>query len=138
MTMRQVGGFNPLHCLDCNLEVDPETIGFDGQLADAIAFWDAQHGALESLELASADYEQWAREQLLDPDRPTNREARRLARELSAYRRCYAWFFQPQSDEDWEPPTMCPVCREALTPYSAGIFPQLLCDRDSIVIVGAG
>ena len=136
MTMRQVDGFNPLHCLDCNLEVPPERLGVNVDLVEAIARWDAEHGAIEKLELLSGEYEQWARDQLLDANSPTNRDGREVARRLDEYRRCYFWFFQPDSDHDWEPRVTCPVCGEPLERYDSGIFPQLLCERDKVVLVG--
>jgi hypothetical protein len=45
MTMRQVAGFNPIHCLDCNLEVPPERLSLTADLAEEIASWDWEHGA---------------------------------------------------------------------------------------------
>lgn len=136
MTMRQVGSFNPIHCLDCNLEVAPESLNLDLDLVEAIASWDAEHGAIETLELQSGDYEKWARSRLLDPESSTNVEGRDVARRLNERRRCYMWFFQPQSDDDWHARETCPVCGDALEPYEHGIFPQLLCELDRLVLVG--
>ena len=136
MTMRQVDAFNPIHCLDCNLEVPPERLGLDVDLVQAIAGWDAEHGAIETLELQSGDYEMWARARLLDPESPTNVEGRELARRLNERRRCFMWFFQPDSDDDWRPRTTCPVCGDELEQYEHGIFPQLLCERDRLALVG--
>ncbi len=136
MSMRDVDGFNPIHCLNCNLEVPPERVGIDSDLVQAIAAWDAEHGAIETLELQSGEYEMWARARLLDPASPTNVEGRELARRLNERRRCYMWFFQPQSDDDWQPRETCPVCGDELERYDQGIFPQLLCERDRLVLVG--
>jgi hypothetical protein len=136
MSMRQVDGFNPIHCLNCNLEVPPERLDLTSELANEIAYWDWEHGAINTLELASGEYEEWARSQLLDPASPTNVEGRLLAEKVSAFRPCYFWFFQPQSDEDWQPRATCPVCDDALKPYEAGFFPQLLCEQDRVVVVG--
>jgi Zn-ribbon-containing, possibly nucleic-acid-binding protein (DUF2310) len=136
MSMRQVGGFNPIHCLDCNLEVPPERVGLDVDLVQAIACWDAEHGAIETLELQSGAYETWARAQLLDPQSPTNVEGRELAQRLNVRRRCFMWFFQAQSDDAWQARETCPVCGDLLEAYPNGIFPQLLCERDRLVLVG--
>jgi len=46
------------------------------------------------------------------------------------------WFFQPQSDDHWLPRKTCPVCGDELARYEQGIFPQLLCERDRLVLVG--
>lgn len=136
MTMRPMNGFNPVHCLDCNREVPPERLDLTQDLVDEIASWDREHGAIATLELESGEYEEWAIGRLLDPASPTNVEGRELAQRLSEQRRTYLWFFQSQVDEDWQPLTECPVCGDPLTPYDGSFFPQLLCERDSIVVPG--
>jgi hypothetical protein len=136
MSMREIHAFNPIHCLDCNLEVPPERLALSIEIVEEIANWDSEHGALETLELASGAYEQWAQSRLLDPNSPTNADGRALAAKLCSFRACYFWFFQPQSDDDWHAPTDCPVCGEPLTEYDRGIFRQLLCEQDRLVIVG--
>jgi predicted nucleic acid-binding Zn ribbon protein len=137
MSMRQVRGFNPIHCLNCNLEVPPERLGLDADLVQAIADWDEEHGAVNTLELASGDYEEWAQARLLDPTSSTNSDGLDLVRQLNEIRRCYFWFFQPQEAEDWKPRSGCPLCEGALVHYDDGIFPQLLCERDNVVLPGA-
>jgi hypothetical protein len=59
-----------------------------------------------------------------------------VARHVDELNRCYYWLWQPEADEDWTPRSTCPICSEPLEPYGGGIFPQLLCERDSIVLVG--
>jgi len=137
MTMRQVHGFNPIHCLDCNLEVPPERLALPAEIVGEIAEWDSEHGALKTLELASGAYEEWAQARLLDAYSPTNIDGRALAAKLSSLRACYFWFFQPQSEDTWQPRTTCPVCSERLRPYDGGIFPQLLCEEEHLVLVGS-
>jgi transcription initiation factor IIE alpha subunit len=39
-------------------------------------------------------------------------------------------------DESFVPRSTCPVCGEVLVPYDEGIFPQLICERDRLVLVG--
>jgi len=129
-------GFNPIHCLECNLEVPPERLGLGRDLTQAIAYWLSVYGAIDALELASGEYEEWARGELLNPESPPNREGLAVAREVNELNRCYFWFWQPESDDDWQPRTTCPVCGEALVPHDSGIFPQLLCEADSVVLVG--
>jgi len=73
---------------------------------------------------------------LLDPNSSTNVEGRNLAGRLSDHASCYFWFFQPQADKDWHPAAACPVCREPLDRYESGIFLQLLCPTDRLVLVG--
>ncbi len=135
--MSQAGlSFNPIHCLKCNLEVPPERLGFGRELADAIATWLRTYGAIDALELESGAYESWARGELLDAASAPNVEGRRVARQLDEFRRCYFWFWQADCDDDFEPCSVCPVCQQPLERYDDGIFPQLLCDRDRLVLVG--
>jgi hypothetical protein len=127
---------NPIHCLRCNLEVPPERLRLDQPLVDAIAHWNAVYGAIDSLELDSGPYETWARSQLLDPGSPPNVEGLAVARMLNGIRRCYFWFFQPNADDDYESPELCPMCQQRLRAYEEGLFPQLLCENDSLVLEG--
>lgn len=128
--------YNPIYCLRCNLEVPPQRLNFDRELADAIANWRVTYDAIGALELASGVHEGWARSQLLDADGPPNVEGRELAGRLSQFRRCYFWFWQSDSDEGFVPRSTCPVCGEALALYDEGTFPQLICERDRLVLVG--
>jgi len=130
-------GFNPIHCLECNLEVPPELLELGAELANAIAHWLRTYGAIDALELQSADYEQWARAQLMNPQSPPNREALELARRLNELVPTYFWFWQPEGDDDWQPPSSCPVCGGVLVSRDSGLFPQLLCEQDRIVVVGS-
>jgi hypothetical protein len=129
-------GANPIHCLNCNLEVAPGRFDLDGRQVDAVADWLRTYGAIDALELASGAYERWARLQLLDPASPPNVEGRRVAAILNEKERCYFWFWQPSADDDFKPRTSCAVCGGTLARYDGGIFPQLLCEDDSIVLVG--
>jgi hypothetical protein len=129
-------GANPIHCLNCNREVRPERLDLPADLADDVAGWLTTYGAIEALELQSGEYEQWARGELLDPASPPNVEGLEVARRLNELNRCYFWFFQPESDEGWEPRSTCPFCDEPLSLYDRGIFAQLLCERDNVVLVG--
>ena len=136
MSMMQIGGFNPIHCLKCNLEVESGRLALPTDLIEEIAAWHWEHGALETLELASGEFEEWARRQLLNPASSTNARGRELTVKISAHHPCYFWFFQPQSDVDWQPPEACPVCGDPLKRYDEGIFAQLICEQDRIVLVG--
>ena len=130
-------GFNPIHCLECNLEVPPERLGFGQELANAIADWLRTYGPIDALELQSGEYEEWARAELMNPDSPPNREALKLARRLNKLVPTYFWFWQPQGDDDWQPASWCPVCGGVLAPHDSGLFPQLLCEQDRVVVVAS-
>jgi len=129
-------GENPIHCLRCNLEVPPERLKLSVIEVDAIAHWYGMYGAIDWLELDSGPYENWARSQLLDPGSPPNVEGLEVTKRLNAIRRCYFWFFQPVADDDYVSPTTCPICGDALVLFEEGLFPQLLCERDSLVLEG--
>jgi predicted nucleic acid-binding Zn ribbon protein len=102
--------YNPVHCLDCNLEVPPETIGFDSALAEAIASWRGVYDALDQLWLDSREYEAWAKAELEDISSPVNQRGLKVAAQLNAFRRCYHWLFQDQSASYYEPIRTCPSC----------------------------
>lgn len=129
-------GYNPIHCIDCNLEVDPADLALTECVVRGIAFWRSMHDAIDRLWLASGEYEEWAQCQLSDINSPINRLGRKARADLDPIRRCYYWFFQDQSADDFEPDTHCPVCGAAFVPYDGGIFPQYLCEACSIIIVG--
>ena len=127
---------NPIHCLDCNLEVEPAALPVPHELVDLVADWCSVDGAIERLELHSGPYEAWARAELLDPRSPVNQEGFRVREALDPVRTCYLWLFQPESDDGYVPPADCPVCHQPLAQYDKGIFPQLLCERCSIAVSG--
>ncbi len=127
---------NPLHCLRCNREVAPERLHLSSKEVEALAHWNGMDGAIGWLELDSGPYADWARSQLLDPKSPVNIRGLELVKELNERHRCYFWFFQPEADDDFEPRTTCPVCERPLAAYDEGLFPQMLCDHDHVVVVG--
>jgi hypothetical protein len=127
---------NPIYCLDCNREVAPERLALAAELADDLAGWRSVHGAIEMLELDSGPYELWAQEQLLDPASATNAEGLALARRVNDLNRCYFWFFDAHTEDGWTPRAACPICGGPLQLYERGIFPQLLCERDGVVVTG--
>ena len=101
-----------------------------------VAQWNALYHAIDVLWLDSGAYEAWAREQLADITSAVNTLGRAVQSELNDTRRCYYWYFQDQSVDEYRPLRSCPVCGGALRDYPAGIFGQRVCERDSIVVVG--
>ena len=128
--------YNPLCCIDCNLQVVPETLALNLRLVEAIASWRDVMGAIDHLWLDSGAYEAWAKQQLSTIASPVNQQGLVVCKELDAIRRCYYWYFQDESSEDYEPITHCPNCQQELVGYSNGIFRQLLCEQCSIITVG--
>jgi len=129
-------GYNPLHCLNCNLEVAPETLALTESLVEALAGWRDVYDALGYLWLDSGPYEQWAQAQLADIGSAVNLQGRSVRQLVDGTRRCYYWLFQDESDPDHRSIVDCPVCGEALNPYAHGNVPQLICDEDSVVAYG--
>ena len=128
---------NPLHCLDCNLEVDPAALPLPEALVDAVAHWSRIAAAIHALELDSGPYEQWAQTELLDLQSPVNQEGLAVRQMLDPIRRSYYTLFQ-QLEIDYGGcvvPDACPACRGPFGAYSAGRFPRLVCQTCSLVLV---
>ena len=47
--------YNPLHCVDCNLEIVPESLPLDDAIIDSIAHWRGIFDAIYRLWLASGE-----------------------------------------------------------------------------------
>jgi predicted nucleic acid-binding Zn ribbon protein len=127
---------NPMHCMNCNLEVRPETFELTPELITAMAYWTWVYEAIYRLWLDSQEYEDWAEEQLSDIFSPVNVRGRVVQGELTQVRRCYYWFFQDRSADDYRPIKDCPSCGRPLLAYTEGIFLQMICDNCGIVVVG--
>ncbi|MBN1312860.1 MAG: DUF2310 family Zn-ribbon-containing protein [Anaerolineae bacterium] len=128
-------GFNPIHCLDCNLEVPPERIGLGADLAEATAFWSQVFRAIDRLWI-DGDYEDWAGQELSNIESSVNKRGKKIAEALNSLRRCYYWYHQDQSVDFFKPITSCPLCGKGLSKYTNGIFLQGICEDCSIVTVG--
>jgi hypothetical protein len=48
---------NPVHCLDCNGEVDPASLPLPPAMVDTVAHWSWIAGAIHALELDSGPYD---------------------------------------------------------------------------------
>jgi predicted nucleic acid-binding Zn ribbon protein len=127
---------NPIHCIDCNLEVPPEWLSLNVELVEDIAYWRNVYAAIDDLWLDSGEYEAWAKQQLVDITSPANTHGLEVREALANVRQCYYWYFQDQSDEEYDPITHCPRCQTTLTKYDGGIFLQLLCEQCQIITVG--
>jgi hypothetical protein len=102
---------NPIHCGTCRREVDPERIALNANETDAIARWFSASSALYRLWLHSGEYEDYAKQRLLDPNGQINVSGRQIARELSSKIPAQMWYFHDTDDGE---PTNCPVCLETL------------------------
>lgn len=121
-------GPNPIHCLHCNLEIEPPAVPLPADLVDEVAHWAMLDGAIEHLELDSGPYEEWAQRELLNLQSPVNIEGLALRRTLDPIRRCYLVLFQPMdADGRFVVPPVCPQCGSAFETFSHHGFTRLLC-----------
>jgi hypothetical protein len=102
---------NPIHCGYCRKEIDPERLQLTAEETHDIAHWFGAASALYRLWLDSGEYEQYAKERLLDPQGQINGAGREIARKLSEKWPTRFWFF---SDTDDGEPTHCPICHDPL------------------------
>jgi predicted nucleic acid-binding Zn ribbon protein len=128
--------YNPIHCVDCNLEVSPESIRLDQKLIQEIVYWSGMYGAIDRLWLDSDSYEKWARAELEDIKSRINIMGLSANRSMNRFQPCYYWYFQDESDDDYMPFKKCPKCRRYLEEYSGGIFLQKTCEK--CLIIGSG
>ena len=100
-------GCNPVHCLGCNGEVLPDKLACGERLAEAIASWNSVYGSLYLLWLDSGEYEEWARDRLLDPKGQANSRGLDLVRQLDQVAKTYyLWFYESAETS----PSVCPLC----------------------------
>lgn len=121
---------NPIHCLECNLEVMPETVPVPPELVEEIASWLSVCDALDRLWLDSAEYEEFAREQLEDINSAVNLRGRCVSSRLAQSRKCFYSWFQDQGSPLWVPPTNCPLCGSAFHVFKSA---WLICESCALV-----
>ena len=127
--------YNPLHCMNCNLEIPLDTLTLSSEVVEAIANWRDIYQAIYLLWLDSGSYEEWAQEQLSDITSEVNLHGRAVQEVVNSSRRCYYCHFQDQSAEHYQPMKVCPICGDVLQDYTQGIFLQRICERNSIVVI---
>ncbi len=126
---------NPVFCINCNLEIRPESLNLNVTLIDDLARWASIYDAVYRLWLDSGEYEEWAEKQLSDIHSPVNQRGMELLPAMNQIRRCYYWYFQDHSVDDFEPIRNCPNCGEPFQLYGGGIFLQYICEQCLIITV---
>ena len=101
-------GFNPVHCIQCNLEVPPERMNLDAMLVQELVFWNDVYGAFETLWLDSGEYEQLAAQEMADLNSPVNQRGLQICRKVSEISTCFYYFWR--DEESTEAPDVCPLC----------------------------
>ena len=89
---------NPIHCGVCRNEIDPERLQLTDEEVHEIAHWFSEASALFRLWLNSGEYEQYAKQRLLDPQGQINVDGREIARKLSEKWPTRHWFFYDTDD----------------------------------------
>lgn len=129
--------YNPLHCIDCNGEVTPESLALPVDLVEPLARWRSVVQSLYLLWLDSGAYEVWPETELSSITSAVNQQGLAVRALLNPIRRCYFHYFQNQTVDNFIPIQHCPSCGQTLTDYPHGIYAQLICEQCSIITVGA-
>ena len=136
MLMYTPHSFNPLHCLHCNSEVAPETVGFPAALASEIADWREFYEALDVIwRRGSTGQKTWALQRLKGGSGRLHRLGRAVCARLAIYRPTYYWIFGHTGFE-LQPVTRCPGCSDPLQFYFEGEVGWWRCDVCAIVSDG--
>jgi hypothetical protein len=126
---------NPIHCVECNLEVEAEELNLPQKTVNGLAYWTSLFNAIYILWL-SESYQEWAKKELENIQSPINilgiRSLKTIPKQLS----CFYWFFQDQSEETFAPISCCPICHQPMKEYLGTKFKQVICEK--CMIIGAG
>ena len=120
---------NPIQCMSCRREIDPELLELESQLVNEIHHWFGSIHALYMLWLNSGQYEKYAKKQLLSKSGQVNVKGIELAKKMSAHYPTYFWWF---SDTDDGIPDSCPNCSRALNPNVK--FGTGKCEQCNVVV----
>jgi hypothetical protein len=121
---------NPIRCIECYRELPPERLQPPPEMVEIIAKWRRFYSCFYLLWLDSGEFEDWARQQLLDPKSAANRRSYETCKIVSQLRRCYHWWFQEPEIDGYEPLSYCPKCQAKLTEK----FDRLVCENCQILI----
>jgi predicted nucleic acid-binding Zn ribbon protein len=106
-------------------------------MVDDVAHWCQLENAFLQLWFDSAEYEEFAEGELINPDSPVNKEGLALRAKLETVRHCYFVFFQRFLDDiaEYEVPTQCPACRGVLISNERSRGDLLVCEECSIAFI---
>ena len=121
---------NPIRCMACDLEVLPENLPFTPSLITEIASWRGFYRCFFDLWLDSDEFEEWAYQQLSDPQSVANQRAYNLCFQISEIRKCYFWWFQDVERDTATVLVTCPRCHGDLEKE----FGRFVCEQCSILI----
>jgi predicted nucleic acid-binding Zn ribbon protein len=121
---------NPIRCLKCNRELPPERWEPTAEMIELVASWRRFHSCFYALWLDSGKFEEWACQQLSDPESIVNQRSYEVCQILSKMRSCYYWYFRDTEADNSELLTCCPRCGGDLTKR----FDHLVCEACQILI----
>ena len=126
--------FNPIHCVDCNLEIKPESLDLNQKVIDEIVYWSQLYGAIDELWLDSGNYEKWAKEELTNIKSSVNQLGLAANKSLNKLHKSYYFYFQDSSDKKHKPLEYCPNCNKKMNEISNNKFRQRYCNKCNIII----
>ena len=113
---------SPLNCMQCKTPVSLEDVSVSDELADAINKWGQLYSSLFTLWRDSGEYQEWAKQKLLDEAGSINLEGLKLAQQYNVMRKAYYWMFRDNSDKDYVQPQHCPFCGASMVPILENDF----------------
>ena len=126
--------YNPIHCVDCNLEIKPESLKLNQKVIDEIANWSRLYGAIDHLWLDSGDYKKWAKKELTNIESSVNQLGLSTNKLLNKFHKSYYFYFQDDSVEKYKPLKQCPNCHKKLDEISNDKFTQRYCNKCKIIM----
>ncbi len=99
---------NPVCCGDCRGEVSLERLSLSSDELESLRNCFNVFGSLYKLWLDSGEYEEYAKERLLDSSGQVNLHGMRLAKKISSHILVYYWWFWDSEDGV---PDRCPSCQ---------------------------
>ena len=124
-------GFNPVHCIQCNLEVPPVRMDLDAALVEELAGWNRVYRSFEDLWLDSGEYEQLAAQELGDLGSSVNQRGLKICGRLSGVSTCFYWLWRDQ--DTTEVPNACLLCSGQLLSRWTSVIPQKVCETCYLV-----
>ena len=126
--------YNPIHCVDCNLEVKPESLELNQKVIDEIVNWSRLYGAIYMLWLDSGSYEKWAKKELITIKSYINQLGLAANKSLNKLYKSYYSYFQDFSDNKFKSLQYCPNCHRKISAIANNKFKQKYCNKCNIIM----
>ena len=113
---------SPLNCMQCRKPILLSDAIISKELEQATFKWAKTYNSLFILWSDTMEYQEWAKQKLLDEIGSINLEGLELAQQYNAVRKTYYWMFQDSSDKDYMQPQHCPFCGASMVPILKNDF----------------